>query len=69
MKDRIFFLHKRIISAVKGVEFVSDMMSRRILRGRGCVVVLNVHASAEDRTSDTKDRFCEEVERIFGKFP
>jgi hypothetical protein len=28
------FVHKRIISAVKGVEFVSDRMSYIILRGR-----------------------------------
>jgi hypothetical protein len=29
-----FFVHKRIISAVKKVEFVSDRMSYVILRGR-----------------------------------
>jgi hypothetical protein len=29
-----FFIHKRIISAVKRVEFVSDRMSYIILRGR-----------------------------------
>jgi hypothetical protein len=29
-----FFVHKRIISAVKRVEFVSDRMSYIILRGR-----------------------------------
>jgi hypothetical protein len=29
-----FFAHKRIISAVKRVEFVSDRMSYIILRGR-----------------------------------
>jgi hypothetical protein len=40
-----FFVHKRIISAVKRVEFVSDRMSYIILRGRWChVVVLKVHA-------------------------
>jgi hypothetical protein len=31
-----FFVHKRIISAVKRVEFVSDRMSYIILRGRRC---------------------------------
>jgi hypothetical protein len=31
-----FFVHKRIISAVKMVEFVSDRMSFIILRGRWC---------------------------------
>jgi hypothetical protein len=31
-----FFVYKRIISAVKRVEFVSDRMSYIILRGRWC---------------------------------
>jgi hypothetical protein len=31
-----FFVHKRIISEVKRVEFVSDKMSYIILRGRWC---------------------------------
>jgi hypothetical protein len=53
-----FFVHKRIISAVKRVEFVSDRMSYIILRGRWCrIVVLNVHAPTEDKTDDVKERF------------
>jgi hypothetical protein len=48
-------VHKRIISAVKWVEFVSDTMSSIILRGRWChVIVLNVHAPSEDRIGDVK---------------
>jgi hypothetical protein len=40
-----FFVHKRIASAVKRVEFVSDRMSYIILRSRWCnIIVLNVHA-------------------------
>jgi exonuclease III len=40
-----FFVHKRIISAVKRAEFVRDSMSYIILRGRWChIIVLNVHA-------------------------
>jgi hypothetical protein len=40
-----FFVHKRIISAVKRVQFVSDKMSSIIPRGRWChIIVLNVHA-------------------------
>jgi hypothetical protein len=50
-----FFLHKKIISAVKRVEFVSDRMSYIlvILRGRWIhIIVLNVHAPTEDKTDD-----------------
>jgi exonuclease III len=51
-----FFVHKRIISAVKRVEFVSDRMSYITLRGRWCdITVLNVHAPTEDKTADAKD--------------
>jgi exonuclease III len=65
-----FFLHKRIISAVKRVEFVSDSMSYIIQRGRCChIIVLNVHAPTEDKTDDVKDSFYEELERVFDKFP
>jgi hypothetical protein len=43
-------VHKRIISGVKRVEFVSDRMSYIILRGRWChIIVLNVHAPTEDK--------------------
>jgi hypothetical protein len=59
-----FFVHKRIISAVKRVESVSDRMSYIILRGRWCqVIVLNVHAPTEDKTDDVKGRY-EELERF-----
>jgi hypothetical protein len=64
-----FFVHKRIISAVKMVEFVSDRMSCIILRGRWCHVDLNVHAPTEDETVEVKDSFYEELERLFDKFP
>jgi hypothetical protein len=65
-----FFVHKRIISAVKRVEFVSDRMSYIILRG--CwyhILVLNIHASTEDKNDDVKDSFYEELEHAFHKFP
>jgi hypothetical protein len=63
-------VHKRIISAVKRVEFVSDRMPYIILRGRWCrIIVLNVHAPTEDKTDDVKDSFYEEWERLFDKFP
>jgi hypothetical protein len=64
------FVHKRIISAVKRVEFVNDRMSYIILRG--CwfhIIVLNVHVPTEDKIDDKKDSFCEELEYIFDNFP
>jgi hypothetical protein len=40
-----FFVHKRIISAIKRVEFVSHRIPYIILRGRWChIVVVSVHA-------------------------
>jgi exonuclease III len=63
-----FFVHKRIISAVNKVEFVSDRMSYIILRGCCCNNVLNVHAPTEDKIDDIKDRFYEEQEQEFDKF-
>jgi exonuclease III len=63
------FVHKRIISAVKRVEFVSDRMSYIILRGRWCdVIVLNVHAPTEDKWDDTKGSFYEKLEGVFDQF-
>jgi hypothetical protein len=65
-----FFVHKRIISAVTRVEFVSDRMSYIILRCCWCqIVVLNVHALTEDKIDDVKDNFYKELERVFDKFP
>jgi endonuclease/exonuclease/phosphatase (EEP) superfamily protein YafD len=63
-------VHKRIISAVKKVEFVNDRMSYTILRGHWChIIVLNLHAPTEGKTDYVNDSFYEEVERVFDKFP
>jgi hypothetical protein len=41
-----------------------------ILRGRWCnIIVLNVHAPTEDKIDDIKERFYEELEQVFDKFP
>jgi hypothetical protein len=51
-----FFRHKRIISAVKRVEFVSDRMLYIILRGQWCdTIVLNVHTLTKYKIYDVKD--------------
>jgi hypothetical protein len=56
---------KRIISAVKRVQFISD---RKLCIGPGghwCdIIVRNVHASVENKTND----FYEELEHLFDQF-
>ncbi|PNF28102.1 hypothetical protein B7P43_G12260 [Cryptotermes secundus] len=65
-----FFIHKRIISAFQGVQFVSDRMSYIILRARWWdVIVLNVHAPTENKINDMRARFYEEPEHVLDKFP
>jgi hypothetical protein len=65
-----FFIHKRIVSTVRRVEFISDRMPYTILRGRWCnIFVLNVHAPCEDKGDDMKDSFYEELGRVFDRFP
>ena len=64
------FLHQRIVSAVKRVEFVSDRVSYIVLRGRWCnIVVLNVRAPSEEKSVVSKDSFYEELEQDFDRFP
>jgi hypothetical protein len=54
--------YKRLISAVKRVEFVSDRMSYIVVRGHWChAIVLKVHAPTEDKTDDVEDSFYEEL--------
>jgi len=51
-----FFVHQRLASASKRVEFVSDGMSHIVLRGRLCdIIVLNAHTPTEE-TSDESVR-------------
>jgi hypothetical protein len=45
-------------------------MSYIILKGHwGSIIVLNVHATCEDKKDDGKDRFCKEVGHVFDHFP
>jgi hypothetical protein len=52
-----FGVHKRIISAVRRVEFIRDRMSYIISRGHWCSIVLNVHTPCEDNSDDVKGSF------------
>jgi exonuclease III len=65
----VFFVHQRIVSVIKRVEFVSDRMSYIVLRGRWCnIFVLNVHAPTEEKSDDSKYSFYEELEQVFDHF-
>jgi hypothetical protein len=64
-----YFVHHRLVSAVKIVKFVSDKVSYIVLRSCRCnIIVLNVHASSEEKTSDPKDSFYEKLEEAFDHF-
>jgi endonuclease/exonuclease/phosphatase family metal-dependent hydrolase len=65
-----FFVHQRIVSAIKRVEFVSDRMSYMVLRGHWCnIIVLNVHAPTDEKSHDSMDSFYKELEQVFDHFP
>jgi exonuclease III len=64
-----FFVHNRIISAVKRVEFVGDRMYIALKVCWCDIIVLNVHASNGDKYDDIKDSFYEELEQLFDQFP
>ena len=64
------FLHRRIVSAVKRVEFVSDRFSYIVLGGRWLNTnVVNVPAPSEGKSDKSKDSFYEELEQVFDHFP
>jgi hypothetical protein len=65
-----FFIHHRVVSAAKGVEFVNDRVSYSVLRGRwDNMIVLNVHTLSEEKSDDSRDSFYEELEQVFDNFP
>jgi hypothetical protein len=56
-----FFEHKRNISAFRRVEFISNRLSYIVLRGPWCaIILLNVHASCENKRDDITDSFCQD---------
>jgi hypothetical protein len=60
-----FFVHHRIVSSVKKVEF-GDRISYIVLRGLSFnIIVLNEHAPSEGKSDDSKDSFCEELDQVF----
>ena len=64
-----FFVHHRIASAVKRVEFLSNRMLCILLRGCWCnIFVLKVRAPSEEKTDYSKGSYCEELEQVFDHF-
>jgi len=64
-----FFVHHRIVSAVKRVQFFSIRVSYIVLRGRWCnIIILNVHAPSEEKSDDSKDSFDVELEQLSNHF-
>jgi len=49
---KFLFVHHRILSAFKRVEFVSNRMSYIAPRVYWCNIVLNVHAPSEEKSGD-----------------
>ena len=53
-----FFVHRRIVSALKRVEFVSYRLSYTVLGGRWHnTIVVNVHVPSEEKSDTSKDSF------------
>ena len=60
------FVRHRIALAIKRLEFVSDRMSYIVLRGRWYnIIVLNAHASIEEKSDDSKYIFSEGIRTGF----
>jgi len=63
-------VHRRLVSAVKKIEFVSDRLSYIVLRGRWFhIILVNVLAPSEEKSEELKDSFYEELEEVFDHFP
>jgi len=59
-----------MVTAVKRVEFVSVRLSCILLRGCWLnIIVVNVHATSEEKSDESKDSFYEELEQMFDHFP
>jgi len=64
------FVHHRIVSAVKRVNFVSNRTLYIVLRSRWFnIVVLSVHPPSEEKSDDSKDSRYEELEQEIDHFP
>ena len=63
------FVHHRTVSAASRVELVSDRMSYIVLRSHWSnIVIVNLQAPCEEKSDDSKECFCEELEQVFNHF-
>ena len=61
-----FFVHHRIVLAVKRLEFVSDKVSYIVVRGRWCnIIFLNMHAPIEEKSDISKQSFLQGIRAGF----
>ena len=59
-------MHRRLVSAVKRIEFVSDRLFYIVLRSCWLhIIVVNVDAPSDEKSEELKDSFCEELEEVF----
>jgi len=64
--EQDFFAHHRKVSTVNRLKFVSDRVPYTPLRGRcSNVIVLNVHASSEEKSDDSNDSLYGKLEQVF----
>jgi hypothetical protein len=64
-----FFIHNRITSSIKRVEFVSDRMSYIILNSQCDIIVVDEHDPTQDKDDVIKDNVYQELEEVFDQFP
>jgi len=63
--NSFFFVHHRILPAVKREGFVNERILYVVLRGHWCnIIVLNVHATCEKKRDDSKHNFYKELEQV-----
>jgi len=68
--EQVYFVHRRLESAVKRLEFVRDRLSYIVLRCRWLhIIVVNVHAPSAEKSEELKDSFYEELEEVFNRIP
>jgi hypothetical protein len=59
------FVHHRIESTVNRIKFVSDRVSYIVLKRCWFNIILNVHATSEEKSDDFNDSFYGILEQFF----